>query len=63
MKIDLDIVNDVTYKHVNFLYGILYIVGYTKMKKSETYSDLHVCLFCVAQSTKYLNMIFCTFPG
>jgi hypothetical protein len=29
-KINLDIVNDVTYKHAKFNYEILYIVGYTK---------------------------------
>jgi hypothetical protein len=28
-----------------------------------TYSDLDVCYFCVAQITKYLNMIFYTFVG
>jgi hypothetical protein len=33
MKINLDIVNDVTYKHVKFqYYKIRYIMGYTKIK-------------------------------
>jgi hypothetical protein len=31
MKINLDIVNDVTYKHAKFQYKILYIMGYKKM--------------------------------
>jgi hypothetical protein len=31
MKINLDIVNDVTYKHAKFQYEIRYIMGYTKM--------------------------------
>jgi hypothetical protein len=30
MKINLDIVNDVTYKHAKFQYEIRYIMGYTK---------------------------------
>jgi hypothetical protein len=28
----------------------------------NTYSDLYVCLSCVAQTKKYLGMIFCKFP-
>jgi hypothetical protein len=35
MKINLDIINDVTYKHAKFYYEILYTVGYTKIKKSN----------------------------
>jgi hypothetical protein len=65
----MDIDKDVTYKYANFYYKILCIVGYTKNKKSDkfidlkiyTYSDLDIYLFCVAQNTKYVNMIFCTF--
>jgi hypothetical protein len=34
MKTNVDIFNDVTYKHAKKLYEILFIVGYTKMKKS-----------------------------
>jgi hypothetical protein len=68
MKINPDIVNDVTYRHAKFHYKILCIVIYTKIIKSDeicilkyTYSDLHICHFCVAQTTKHLNLIFCTF--
>jgi hypothetical protein len=32
MKINLNIVKDVTYKCAKFYYEILYIVGYTKIK-------------------------------
>jgi hypothetical protein len=35
MKINLDIINDATYKHAKFYYEILYTVGYTKIKKSN----------------------------
>jgi hypothetical protein len=31
MKVNLDIVNDLTYKHVKFQYEIHYIMGYTKI--------------------------------
>jgi hypothetical protein len=34
-KINLNIVNDVTYKHATFYYKILYIVGYKKITKSD----------------------------
>jgi hypothetical protein len=34
MKINLGIVNDVTYKHAKFYYEILCIVSYTKITKS-----------------------------
>jgi hypothetical protein len=68
MKINLDIVNDVTYKYAKFYYKIHYIMGYTKVTKSDkfidlkyTYSDLDTCHFFVDQNIKYLNMIFCTF--
>jgi hypothetical protein len=35
MKINLNIVNDVTYKYAIFFYKILYIVGYTKITKYD----------------------------
>jgi hypothetical protein len=35
MKINLNIVNDVTYKYVIFFYKILYIVDYTKITKYD----------------------------
>jgi hypothetical protein len=60
MKINLDIINDATYKHAKFYYEILYTVGYTKIKKlikfvdlKYTYSDLDICQFCAVQNTKY----------
>jgi hypothetical protein len=63
----LNIVNDVTYKHAKIYNDILCIMGYIKITKydkyfrfNNIYSDLHACHFCVAQNTKYLNMIFCT---
>jgi hypothetical protein len=31
----MDIVNDVTYKHAQFYYKILYIVNYTKITKFD----------------------------
>jgi hypothetical protein len=68
MKINLGIVNDVTFNHAKFYYEILCIIAYTKITKSDkicrfkyTYSDLDACHFCIAQYTKYLNMIFCMF--
>jgi hypothetical protein len=33
MKINLNIANDVTYKHANFLYKIICVMGYTKIIK------------------------------
>jgi hypothetical protein len=33
MKINLDIVNDVTYKHTKFCYEVLCIIGYMKIIK------------------------------
>jgi hypothetical protein len=66
MKINLDIVNDVTCRHKNFHNKILCIVIYTKIINltkfvdlKYTYLDLHICHFCVAQTTKHLNLIFC----
>jgi hypothetical protein len=35
MNINLDIVNDVTYKYAKFYYKILCIMGYTKVTKSD----------------------------
>jgi hypothetical protein len=68
MKINPDIVNDVTCRHAKFHYKILCIVIYTKITNlikfedlKYTYSDLHICYFCEAQITKYLNLIFYRF--
>jgi hypothetical protein len=55
MTINLDIVNDVTYKQAKFQYEIRYIMGYTKM------TNYIICHFCVAQNIIYLNMNFCMF--
>jgi hypothetical protein len=35
MKINLDIINDVTYEHANFQCEIICIMGYTIMTKSN----------------------------
>jgi hypothetical protein len=35
MKINHDILNDVIYKYAEFYYEILWIVGYTKITKSD----------------------------
>jgi hypothetical protein len=35
MKINLDIVNDVTNKNAKFYYEMICIVGYAKIKKSD----------------------------
>jgi hypothetical protein len=35
MKINLDVVNNVTYKHAKYYYKILCVVGYTKIIKSD----------------------------
>jgi hypothetical protein len=35
MKINLDMANNVTYKHAKFYYKILYIVGSTKISKYD----------------------------
>jgi hypothetical protein len=35
MKINLDIVNDVTYRNAKFSYEMNCIVGYTKITKSD----------------------------
>jgi hypothetical protein len=69
MKINLDMVNDVTCKHVKNSRKILYIVGYTKMKNLIQFVDLKKkyilrstrLSFCVAKTTMYLNKIFCMF--
>jgi hypothetical protein len=51
MKIYLDIVNSVIYKHLKFQYEILCIVGYKKWQNLIQFIDLkidldlHVCLF------------------
>jgi hypothetical protein len=71
MTIILDIVNDITYKQLNFYYKNLYIMNYTKITKSnkicsfETiHSQIYMFLFsCVAQDTNYLNRIFYIFVG
>jgi hypothetical protein len=42
MKINLYIVNDVTYKHTNFYYKILYIVGYSKIKNLIKFVELKI---------------------
>jgi hypothetical protein len=50
MKTNLDIVNMVTYKHANFQYEILYIMGYTKITnygkicRFENIYDRSTCL-------------------
>jgi hypothetical protein len=48
MKINLNIVNDVTYKHVKFWCKILCIMVYTKITKSEI-----ICRF-----EKYIPQIY-----
>jgi hypothetical protein len=42
MKINLNIVKDVTYKCVKFYYKILYIVGYTKIINLIKFVDLKI---------------------
>jgi hypothetical protein len=64
MKINLDIVNNITYKYAKFYYEILYIIGYTKITKSDKICIFEMYVlshFCVAQNMKYLNIIFCNF--
>jgi hypothetical protein len=44
MKINLGIVNDVTYKHTKFCYEVLCIIGYTKITKSDkmcSFKNIH----------------------
>jgi hypothetical protein len=60
MKLNLHTANDVIYKYAKLYYKILCIMGYTKITLSNkicrfknTYSDLDVCHFCLAQNTKY----------
>jgi hypothetical protein len=36
----MNIFNDVTYKNAKFYYKILYIIGYTKITKSNKFIDL-----------------------
>jgi hypothetical protein len=51
MKINLDKVNDVTYKHVKFHYEILSIVSYTKIINSEKicrFEDTHTQTTCLS---------------
>jgi hypothetical protein len=55
MKTNLDIVNDVTYKHENFKYKILYIMGYTKMTNSD-----QICRFESIYTTIYTFVILCS---
>jgi hypothetical protein len=40
IKINMYIVNDITYKQAKFHYKILYIVGYTKITNSDKNVDL-----------------------
>jgi hypothetical protein len=42
MKINLDIGNDVTYKHVKFYYEILCIIGYTKIQNLIKFVDFKI---------------------
>jgi hypothetical protein len=35
MKINMDIVNNVTYKHAKLYYKILYVISYIKITKSD----------------------------
>jgi hypothetical protein len=42
MKINLNIVKDVTYKCAKFYYEILYIVGYTKITNLIKFVDLKI---------------------
>jgi hypothetical protein len=71
MKINLDIVKDVTYKYAKLYYEILCIVGYTKIKNLRKFVDFKIYIlksrllsfFFVAQNTMYLKMIFFMFVG
>jgi hypothetical protein len=40
MKINLDRVNDITYKHAKFYYEVIYIRGYTKIINSDKIIDI-----------------------
>jgi hypothetical protein len=42
LKINLDIVNDVNYNHAKNYYEILFIVGYTKITKSDKIYRLEI---------------------
>jgi hypothetical protein len=54
MKTNVDIFNDVTYKHAKNLYEILFIVGYTKIKIQLKFGDLKIYILVLfLYSPKY----------
>jgi hypothetical protein len=68
MKMNWDMVNDVTYKYAKLCYEILCIVGYIKIKNmikivDLKYTDLDVCYFLCSSKYKVFAKIFCTLVG
>jgi hypothetical protein len=65
MKINLDIVKDVTYKHAksSFQNSLYCATKKQNLMKIYIYLDVDVCHLCVSQNRKYFNVIFCTFMG
>jgi hypothetical protein len=47
----MNIFNDVTYKNAKFYYKILYIIGYTKITKSNKFIDLKLYIL---RSTRFI---------
>jgi hypothetical protein len=57
LKINLDIVNDVTYIYEKYQCKIICVMGLHK-KTNQIYT---FCDFCVPRDTNYLKYIICTF--
>jgi hypothetical protein len=70
LKINMDILNGVTYKHAHFQCKIICITSYTKMKKYDKFADLNMYIiksthlsFCVSKNTKHLKIYILHFCG